>query len=262
MSVDHLRDMRLSTVVMRLTQHLLMQKFRDPGGEPKLHLFGQLKRIAKQWLDQCLECKGGTYPAQLVDSPLTDLACEKINHSILHRFLGERPIEALLDPYNPTGSTAHVRFNTSKELRWRTRADRSHVDWVILDSDWEGEFCRVVEGHPQVRAYVKNQGLGFEVPYRFAGEPRRYLPDFLVLVDDGHGPADLLRLVVEIKGFKREDAKQKKATMETFWVPGVNRLGTYGRWAFAEFDAIYEIESGFAQKVAQQFDAMMARGKA
>jgi hypothetical protein len=39
------------------------------------------------------------------------------------------------------------------ELRWRTRADRSHVDWVILDSDWEGEFCRVVEGHPQVRLF-------------------------------------------------------------------------------------------------------------
>ena len=257
MNLDHLQDMRQSTVLMHLTKHLLMHKFRDPGGEPKLHLFGQLKRITKQWLDTCLDCKGGTYPAQLIYTDLADMACERINHAIVRRFLGERPIEALLDPYNPTGSTAHVRFNTSKELRWQSRADRSHVNWVILDSDWEGEFCRVVEAHPRVRAYVKNQGLGLEVPYRFAGEPRRYLPDFIVLVDDGHGPDDLLRLVVEIKGFKREDAKEKKATMETFWVPGVNRLGTYGRWAFAEFDAVYEIESGFAKKVAAQFDAIV-----
>ncbi|RLS58129.1 MAG: hypothetical protein DWH91_03345 [Planctomycetota bacterium] len=37
---------------------------------------------------------------------------------------------------------------------------------MILDSDWEAEFCRVAESHPQVRAYVKNHSLGFEVPYR------------------------------------------------------------------------------------------------
>ena len=55
-----------------------------------------------------------------------------------------------------------------------------------------------------------------------------------MLVDDGHGDDDLLHLIVEIKGYRREDAKEKKATMETYWVPGVNNLGTYGRWAFAE----------------------------
>ncbi len=50
-------------------------------------------------------------------------------------------------------------------------------------------------------------------------------PDFIVLVDDGHGPDDLLHLVVETKGYRREDAKDKKSTMETYWVPGVNNLG-------------------------------------
>jgi type III restriction enzyme len=33
---------------------LLYTKWRDPGEEPKLHLFGQLKRIVKEWLDTCL----------------------------------------------------------------------------------------------------------------------------------------------------------------------------------------------------------------
>ena len=47
-----------------------------------------------------------------------------------------------------------------------------------------------------------------------------------MLVDDGHGPDDLLHLVVEIKGYRREDAKEKKSTMDTYWVPGVNHLGT------------------------------------
>ena len=42
----------------------------------------------------------------------------------------------------------------------------------------------------------------------------RYIPDFIVLVDDGQGDDDLLHLVVEIKGYRRDDAKEKKATME------------------------------------------------
>ena len=60
-------------------------------------------------------------------------------------------------------------------------------------------------------------------------------------------------IVVEIKGFRREDAKDKKATMETSWVPGVNHLGSYGRWAFAEFAEIYRIESDFKARVEADF---------
>jgi type III restriction enzyme len=63
---------------------------------------------------------------------------------------------------------------------------------------------------------------------------------------------------VEIKGFRNEAAKEKKSTMETYWVPGVNHLGTHGRWAFAEFCDIYEIESDFKAKVEAQFNRMIA----
>jgi type III restriction enzyme len=258
LTLDHLQDLRASTLVFELTKHLLYSQWRDPGEEPKLHLFGQLKRIAKQWLDTCLVCKGGTAPAQLAYRALADMACERITKGITTAFLDRRPIKALLDPFNPTGSTSYVRFNTSKTLRWETRADRSHINWVILDSDWEAEFCRVAESHPKVRAYVKNHNLGLEVPYRYGSEVRRYLPDFVVLIDDGHGPDDPLHLIVEIKGYRREDAKEKKSTMDTYWVPGVNHLGTHGRWAFAEFGDVYQIEADFKAKVKNEFDKLIA----
>lgn len=253
-SLKHLGDMRLSSLLFHLTQRLLYTKWRDPGEEPKLHLFGQLKRITKQWLDSCLVCQGGTYPAQLMYQELADMACNRITAAITQKFLNERPIKALLDPYNPIGSTNHVRFNTSKAKRWETSSNHCHINWVVLDSDWEGEFCRVMESHPQVRAYVKNQGLGLEVPYRYGSELRKYLPDFIVLVDDGHGPDDLLHLVAEIKGYRREDAKEKKSTMDTYWIPGVNNLGTFGRWAFAEFTEVYRIEGDFKAKIKAQFN--------
>src|SRR6202000_847862 len=100
---------------------------------------------------------------------------------------------------------------------------------------WEGEFCRVAEAHPRVIAYTKNHNLGFEVPYRYGSEMRKYRPGFIVRVEEGQGPDDPLNLVVEIKGYRREDAKEKKATMETYWIPGVNHLGSDGRWAFTGF---------------------------
>ena len=78
-------------------------------------------------------------------------------------------------------------------------------------------------------------------------------------MDDGHGDDDLLHLVVEIKGYRREDAKEKKATMDTYWVPAVNNVRTLGRWAFAELTEIYQIDADFKAKVDREFDAMLTQ---
>jgi type III restriction enzyme len=255
----HLEDVRVSTVLFRLTKKLVLDKWRDANQDPKLHLFGQLKRIAKQWLDTCLVCKGGCYPAQLLYEELAEHACERITAAITQTMSDQRPILAVLDPYNPTGSTTYVSFRTSSRDRWETDARRCHVNWAILDSDWEAEFCRVAEAHPRVRAYLKNHNLGLEVPYRYGSETRKYLPDFILLVDDGRGDDDLLHLVVEVKGYKREDARDKKITMQSYWIPGVNHLGKHGRWAFAEFDEVYAMEADFAAMVRDEFDRMVGR---
>ena len=244
LTVQHLAETRQATLLFHLTKRLLYTRYRDPGQEPKLHLFGQLKRIAQEWLaGGYLHCTGGTYPAQLLYQEIADMACERISAAITAAAVGTRPVRAILDAYNPTGSTAHVNFTTSKQTRWQTDSRRSHVNWVVCDSDWEAEFCRVVEGHPRVRAYVKNQGLGLEIPYLYKTLPRKYIPDFIVQVDDGR--LDPLNLIVEIKGLRGEDVKDKHNTISTYWVPGVNNLKTYGRWAFAEFTAVFEIEAEF-----------------
>ncbi|MEZ6232910.1 MAG: DEAD/DEAH box helicase family protein [Phycisphaerales bacterium] len=264
LTLEHLDEVRQSTLLFHLTKRLIETKWRDPGEEPKLYLFGQLKRITRDWLDHHLVCKGHTFPAQLMYQELADMACTRITAGITRSLEGDYPIKALLDPYNPEGSTTFVSFNTSKKDRWETSAERCHVNWVVLDSDWEAEFCRVAESHPRVKAYVKNHGLGLEVPYLYGSETRRYRPDFIVLVDDGRPPhadgtPDHLHLVVEIKGYRREDAKEKKATMDTYWVPGVNQLKQFGRWAFQEFTDVYQIQSEFAAKVRAEFDTMVDR---
>lgn len=260
MNLKHLGDVRQSTLLMELTKHLLFQHWREPGEDAPIPLFGQLKRITRQWLDTSLECKGGTYPAQLMYRELADMACERITKAITSKELEKgRQVKAILDPFNPTGSTAHVSFNTSRDTRWETLGPppKNHVNWVILDSGWEGEFCRVAESHPRVLAYTKNHNLGLEVPYRFGSQTRRYFPDFIVKVDDGRGGEDPLNLIVEIKGYRREDAKEKKSTMDSYWVPGVNHLQTHGRWAFVEFGDVYQMQEDFATKIQAQFNQMI-----
>lgn len=255
LSLEHLGDMRRSTLLFHVTKRLLYTKWRDPGEEPKMHLFGQLKRITKQWLDNCLECKGGTYPAQLMYQELADMACERITAGITRKLVGKYPAKAVLDSFNPVGSTMHVNFNTSKRDRWQTDSRKCHVNWAILDSDWEGEFCRVVESHPKVKAYVKNHNLGLFVPYRYGSIMRTYIPDFIVQVDDGH--EDPLNLIVEIKGYRGEDAKEKKSTMENYWIPGVNNHMQFGRWAFVELREVFKIESDFGAKVESAVNDML-----
>ena len=57
--------------------------------------------------------------------------------------------------------------------------------------------------------------------------------------------------------FPLEIAVEKKSTMDTYWVSGVNHLGTYGRWAFAEFTEINQIEVEFKAKAAREFNKMI-----
>ena len=258
LNLIHTGNLRRATLLYHLAKWLVMTHWRDQGQLPRLHLFGQLKGIAGQWLDDCLRCKGGTWPAQLMYQELAAMACNRITAAITQAEQDQaRPIEALLDPFNPTGSTRHVNFNTSKAERWQTDPRKSHVNWVILDSDWEAEFCRIAEAHPQVIAYVKNHSLGLEVPYRYGSASRTYRPDFIVQIDDGNGLDDPLNLVVEIKGYRGEDARAKKLTMDSCWIPGVNRLQTCGRWAFAEFTDPFTMEQDFASNMATGFGQMI-----
>ncbi len=98
-----------------------------------------------------------------------------------------------------------------------------------------------------------------ETKDRYGSEKHKYLPDFIVRVEDGHGEDDLLNLVVEIKGYRHEKAQEKKSAMETYWIPGVNSLGSYGRWAFAEFRDVYDMETDFAEVVTAEFEKMISQ---
>lgn len=251
LTVEQAQEQRPSTIAFTLASYVMNRFFLDENGEPKLYLFGQIKRIVRQWIDEgYLDCKGGTAAWMLQYQEIAAQAGERIQLAIEKGTAPEGTLRAVLDPYNPAGSTRHVGFSTSKGL-WETASHKCHINFVVCDSDWEAEFARVAEAHPQVISYVKNQGVGLEVPYMDGSAARRYIPDFIVQIDDGHGEDDPLNLVIEVKGYRDENVKLKSETMRTKWVPGVNALGTQGRWLFEEFGDVYDMDKEFAALVAK-----------
>ena len=94
---------RVHTCSTNLTGRLLVTKhFRDENGEPKLHLFGQLKRIAAQWLRRLPRVQRQHLPgAADVSAELADGACERIIKAGVTRAASSpraRPVKAVLDP--------------------------------------------------------------------------------------------------------------------------------------------------------------------
>jgi type III restriction enzyme len=135
-----------------------------------MHLMTSLMSVTRRWFDEgYFECMGGTMEGMVTYIDIAEKAADRI-YTACQRGVGQdKGLRAILDPYNPRGSTKHVSFNTTKETLCTTQADKCHVNYVVCDSEWEAELARVVEAHPRVIAYIKNQGLQFEVPYRDGG---------------------------------------------------------------------------------------------
>jgi type III restriction enzyme len=241
-----LERLRPSEISFNLAKHLLYTHFRDEDGFPKQHLFPQIQRVARRWIDEgYLMTKGVPIGAILYQDQLAR-AAEKINIACTRGSAGR--LLAVLDPYNPKGSTRFVNFITSKPV-WKTGAQppKCQISHVVLDSDWEEQLALTLENHPRVIAYVKNQALGFDIPYLDAGVMRRFVPDFLVRLNVGAD--EPLNLVLEVKGLRDESDKAKAQTARDLWAPGVTALGGFGRWAFAEFRDWAVMKEDFAALV-------------
>lgn len=265
LTVASLDKKRRSSIAFELARELLFRKFADPSGQPRMHLFNPLKAIVLRWMDECVDLKGDAKLAQLLYPTILEDAVERIKAGITAAYLDEQPVQAIIDPYHPVHSTSTINFRTTKDMLWTPDLNKSHINEIVCDSEWEREFCRAVESHPRVVSYVKNQGLGFEVPYQSGGEFRRYRPDFIVLVnlsetaDEKNDDSELLHLIIEVKGYRGEHEKDKQNTMRDYWIPGVNHLKSYGRWAFEEFSQPFGMEAELAKLIDEEVDRLIEK---
>jgi type III restriction enzyme len=246
-TLDDLKSQRPKTVAFELAKLVLDRYFQypdSPNGDalvqgPRPWLFPRLVEISRSWMAECVTCQDHAFPQLLLLHEYRSDAAERIYHSIVRTAGGERRLLAMLKPYDTVGSTDWVDFDTSKPVR-QTDPDKCHVNYTVADSRWEHVLDLTLEEIPEVLRYVKNQGLGFIIPYSLDGQPKAYYPDFLVDLDDGRGSDDPLHLIIEVSG-ERDRAKQIKVdTARTLWIPAVNNAERFGRWRFVEVTDPYE----------------------
>lgn len=214
-------------VAFRLAKEICTRWAADNGAAavPMQVLFPKVAFAAKRFLTEKLDRKGGSQPCDvLLVGEYMQAAVGSLLEAI-KKGSSTADVETAVVPQGAAGrgSTLYVDFHTTKPIYPVTRC---HLNAMVADTQkWEQSAAFLLDSHPGVTRWVKNDRLGFFIPYRNRGVPARYVPDFLVVTDKG------LNLIVEIKGQVTDSADAKAKAAER-WANAVNRLGQYGEWRY------------------------------
>ena len=109
-------------------------------------------------------------------------AGEKIYRSIAAGLQGEKRIKPILFPYDVEGTTRYVDFDTARPT-YATDSRLTQISHVVADTEsWEQKLAQTIES--MEAKYFKNDlHVRFTIPYTFEGAQRRYVPDFVMLME-------------------------------------------------------------------------------
>lgn len=216
---------RTQQVAFRLARQICIRWQSDNGAPavPVQVLFPKVAFAAKRFLAERLDRKGGSQPCDvLLVGEYMQAAIGSLLEAI-KKGSSSDTAEVAVIPQGAAGrgNTLFVDFHTTKPIYPVTKC---HLNAMVADTKkWEQSAAFLLDSHPGVNKWVKNDRLGFFVPYRNKGLPARYIPDFIVVTDSG------LNVIVEIKGQVTDNA-DVKAKAARRWVEAVNRLGQHGAW--------------------------------
>lgn len=185
-------------------------------------VFPQLVRFAREFLRERVLVHGGANVAHVLLGHYWSQVIERLELAIHSDIPNEAPIVPRLDPVRPEGTTSDVDFWTSRPVR---EVSKSHVNFVTADTArWEQTAAYFIDSHALVRSFVKNDGLGFTIPYQHRQALHDYVPDFVVQLRSG------TKLILEVKG--HDPMAEIKGASARLWVSAVNGSRRFGRWAY------------------------------
>ncbi len=238
--LEKFRRARKQTVAYEIAETLVRRHFAVHDAVERPWLFPELVDITRQWLDSCVTVDAGSALGMLLLGEGKAFAAEKIFNSIAYQE-GARSefLMPILRRFDPEGSTDDVCFPTRKAT---TAATKSHVNVVVLDgpkgNTWEEHLAGLLEDHPDVYSFVKNDHLGFSIPYVHEGRTHDYVPDFLVRLKTDANDLDRT-LIVEVSGRRKVHHSPgpvvaKSETARNQWCQAVNNHRGFGVWGYAE----------------------------
>jgi type III restriction enzyme len=253
-NLDDLKSIRINQIAFLISKRIYERYLRsaDDSEPPQERpwLFPQLIPIVQRWMEQCLTCKGQTFPQMLYLARFGHRAAEKIYRCLMRQTGEEEPrVLPIPRPFDNVGNTDYVDFDTTRPV-YVTNPTKCHISHVVADTQsWEQKAAQVLEEMPEVLAYVKNHNLGFTIPYSTDGKEGNYIPDFLIKLNDGHGAENPLMLILEVTGERKKDKIAKTDTARSLWVPAVNNHGGFGRWEFLEISDPWDMANTIRGKI-------------
>lgn len=140
------------------------------------------------------------------------------------RAVNTEALTPIFDKESPIRSSGDIRtWWTSKP---NEAFDKSHINFVVVDSKWEYLEAKTINESNVVKSFVKNDHLNFVVYYNYQGVVRRFFPDFLIKLTTGEN------LIVETKGQDNEQNKTKREYLDE-WCRAINQHGGFGKWSWA-----------------------------
>jgi type III restriction enzyme len=244
LTVEKVLERREQEIFYHIAKDLLRDHFSDETGSPEFAKFHELKAIVAHWYAQKVRVTGrGDEWKKLLYFQDPKRVVAHIARALLPGGPADERIRPILNHYNPTGSTRFVNGNTTKDV-FPTR--HSHINVVVLDSEWEGRAAKTLDDMAaagEIECWVKNAFLGFRIPYvDKSGRKRAYLTDFIVRATDPGGEA--VHLMIEVTGMER-DKPEKKWFVEHRWLPAVNAIRHrhgWPRWAFLELTSLDQVK--------------------
>jgi type III restriction enzyme len=239
--LEEVRHARSQQVAYKLAAEILRRHLPGHDGAIKPWLFPALVDLAKQWLDP--DARRVTFAADtpvgalLLAEPAAQAAQALFNAVVRYPEARNEILLPILRRFNGEGSTDQVSFVTRKVIIEATKSPVSHV---VLDgvkgNSWEQILASLLEDNDRVASYVKNDHLGFTIPYLWKGRSHDYWPDFLVRLVDQPDDDYTRTLIVEVSGGRKdaETAKVKAITARDQWCTAVNNHGGFGRWGYVE----------------------------
>lgn len=252
-TLEKIKERREGEVIMRLTNALLKNYYIDAEGTEKYWLFPQLQKITEEYVKKYVVLKDRMVIGYLTVGGYFSGALTKIQQAIISENLEnkrDKKLLPILAHYDTLGSTRYVDFLTTKAVR---ETVKSHINYVVADTEeWEQGVAKKLEQMPEVLAYVKNQNMGFAIPYEHQGVAHHYIPDFIAVLE--MPDKSKFNLLIEVTGKKDDKKKMKVKTTRDMWVPAINNFGKYGKWAILEVQDIHETQKLIQAGMERGFD--------
>ena len=137
----------------------------------------------------------------------------------------------------PLYTTAEITpYWSSKKDHLQTK--KSQLNIAPCSNSWELAVARMLDNHPLVTAWARNDRQRWQIPYMYQGQWQHYEPDFIarIIRFDEQEP---LNIVIEVKGRDWPSDEAKRKYTNQYWIPAVNDdkdLSQHGKWQYLFVD--------------------------